>query len=613
MSQFSDFIEGYNTVKNYQKLAKEEEDKRLATEIYNKHFNPQGVSAPRNVPASFIKNFFKQEEKGGYVSTAADTQPVNIPQSTLEAVDPAANVETAPLKQEAPVVEGFATSQVPSDNTRMDPTSPYKTFDEKGMESPADQPYGYGAIPKDAQAPANTEAIAPPQDTPMSPMPPAANTEAVKEKSFYSQTVENLTASQNKMNAHQEELSKIKSVASEMRSKGLFKEADNYESKSIEAQKNLYEATDAFYKNATTALDFKARLANTFLDDVKRGMPTDTAWNQAMLKAHWLGIPGMEEFANLQGEDRVKFAQSVVSDASSTKDRLKNDMDQKREQNKTERFTESQTRLKENDINVERNRVFERDLKTKKFDAAQVKQEFDRAHTKVKDLMALRDKKQATLDKLKKGDPIYDDFGMLLEGPERQREAAILNGEVNSYNQALTTAQDHLNNIKPFVSKADVKETEANIKKETAPTTSQLPTEVKDALASTLKANPGLRPQIKKQFEITYPNLKFEDYDPATASNTTEAPKATAKQEPVVTDKQTQIANIRKQIAQITRRLDPKAAEKADIESISKSNKEFSSNIGTNIKETFTGARRNRELVKQLNDLNDLLATLEKE
>jgi hypothetical protein len=553
------FEEGFATGLKLRAMLDARERERKAMEIYKK-MNPDAEAPPAptsSVPQDYVK------------STGFDGQETMMPKGAIAMVDQ--GVTTSPLKPEGQVVEGFATSQVPSDNTRMDPTSPYKTFDEKGMESPADQPYGFGAIPKDAQAPASTEAIAPTQETPMSPIPPVAGAEQQQAKgtNLYQQITAEVGTALTKKNAHEEELARIKGTAHEMRKAGLFKEAEDYEAKKLDAEKAVYDSTKSYYDVASKGLDLQASLANSFLSAVKGGMNPDVAWGQAIMRAHTLGLPDMDKYAGLQGDDRMKMAQMIVDNATTTKDRIKNDMADRKEQRVNERFLKTQQRLKENDTDRERNNAFDRDLKTKKFSLEELRADFGMANKKVENLRADLKDKQERFDKLRKGDYITDEFGMVLEGPERQREALLVGQELKSLQGALDIAETRVNSIKPNLPKGDVKQVENDNKIATLNKTwESVPQENKDALSAVIKTISKLPPErqqtefkgLVNNFEKAHQGLTLQTDENGTVQvvakeeATTTATESKTSNEPKTLTKD----DIKSKIKEVQKKLDAK-------------------------------------------------------
>lgn len=527
MSQFSDFIEGYNAVRNYQKIARETEDRRLATEIFNRNFNQAGVVAPRQTP------------------TDSSTQRLNIPKSTLEAVDFEKGVETFPLRQESPIMDtstptGFATDYT----TDVNPTSPFKTYEQSGAESPANMPYGFGAIPKDYQPmEGNVDTTPTPEPTatieqgPMfSTMPSSVKeqlanaktedeynnilnsykkeTPVAKEKSFYDKTVQEVTSAENKLNSHQQELAKIKKVANEMRSNGLFKEAEAYETKALDAQKSVYEATNEYNKVLSKAMDFKAGLADSFLKAVENGADPDAAWAYTIMRAHSLGIPDMDQLAGLKGQERIQVAQMIKDEAVSTKDRIKTDLEIMKEEGKKQRANKNIAFKQETNTLKDRWHREDRELKSRNLDIKEALANFSMSNKMVANLRADLKIKQARLDKLRTGDYITDEFGMTLQGAEREREARLLDQEINDVQERLEAAEKHTDSYRQIIPKSELKKIENESKTEEQEkvvenTMANITQKNVDQVTDAINKNPTQVAAITKAFEEQHPGLSI--------------------------------------------------------------------------------------------------------
>lgn len=574
------------------------EKERLQTEIYNKIYNR--VKSPDNplveeqpIPKDYVKG------------TGFGGQETMMPPGAIAMTDN--GVTTSPLRSEGQIMDTSAPTGFATDTkTDFNPTSPYGTNEQTGAQSPADMPYGFGAIPKDYQPMEGNVDTTPTQESPMPPVATADQAAPPTEKSFYLKTVEDLTAAQNKMNSHQDELNKIKAVSSEMRSKGLWKEAENFETKAFEAQKNLYESTDSYYKTVSTALDFKARLANSFLNAVKDGVPSDLAWNQVMLRANTLGIPGMEDYSKLKGEDRIKFARMVVDESMSTKDRLGNERLELKNKYTNERFNKTQERLKNNDLDRERNNTFDRELKTKKYNLDELKTDFDMSNKKVQNIRADIKAKQERIDKLRKGDYITDEFGMVLEGPERQREASLLGQEITALQGSLTNAETRLNSIKPNLPKSEIKTIEKNAVVEA--TVSKITPEIVDQVTKDINNNPTQIAAITKAWEELHPGTSLQvDTSAGTIQVVAKEGTTTTAEPAAPATKEEQIALIKSKINEIKRDLNPKERRKQN----EREALDIAKGRGRAVKEFFTGTEATKAKQKQLDDLTKQLEALQ--
>ncbi len=559
------FEEGFATGLKLRAMLDARERERKAIEIYKK-MNPDSETPSASaVPQDYVKG------------TSFGGQQTMMPKGAIAMADQ--GVTTFPLRSEGQIMDTSAPTGFATDTqTDFNPTSPYGTNEQTGAQSPADMPYGFGAIPKDYQPmEGNVDTTptqeVPTQESPMSPIPPVAGTEQppagdVKGTNLYQQMHAEVSSALSKKSAHEEELARIKSTAHEMRKQGLFKEAEDYEAKKLAAEKDVHDSTKSYYEVASKGLDLQASLASSFLNAVKGGMNPDVAWSQAIMKAHALGLPDMDKYAGLQGDDRMKMAQMIVDNATTTKDRFKSDMAAQKEASVNDRFLKTQQRLKDNDSERERNSAFERDLKTKKYNLDELKADFGMANKKVENLRSDLKAKQERFDKLRKGDYITDEFGMVLEGPERNREALLVGQEIKSLQGALDVAETRVNSIKPNLPKGEAKQIENDNKIATLNKTwESVPQENKDALSAVIKTISKLPPErqqtefkgLVNNFEKAHQGLTLQTDENGTVQVVAkEEDTTTTESKPSTEPKTLTKDDIKSKIKEVQKKLDAK-------------------------------------------------------
>jgi hypothetical protein len=570
---------------------------RQAIEIY-KRMNPDAEIAPTpSVPQDYVKG------------TGFGGQETMMPKGAIAMTDE--GVTTSPLRPEGQIMDtstptGFATDPT----TDAYPTSPYASpYEQTGAQSPADMPYGFGAIPKDYQPMEGNVDTTPTQETPMSPMPPVTDAEqppAAKGTNLYQQMNAEISTALSKKSAREQELDRIKGTAHEMRKAGLFKEAEEFESKKIEAEKALHDSTKSYYDAASKGLDLQAGLANSFLKSVENGMNPDVAWGQAIMKAHTLGLPDMDKYANLQGDDRIKMAQMIVDNATTTKDRIKGDLAALKDKSVNDRFNITQQRLKDNDVSRERNLAFERDLKTKKFNLDELKTDFSMENKKVENIRADLKAKQERFDKLRKGDYITDEFGMVLEGPERNREALLVGQEIRSLQGSLENAEARVNAIKPNLPKGEAKQ----VQKEAVinATVAKITPEIVDQVTRDINNNPNQISAITKAWEELHPGTSLQVDASAGTIQVVAKDGGTTTSEPAApATKEEQIKVIQSKINEVKRDLNPKERRKQNTREAL----DIAKGRGRAIKEFFTGEQDTKTKQKQLDDLTKQLEALQ--
>ena len=567
---------------------------RQAIEIY-KRMNPDAEITPTpSVPQDYVKG------------TGFGGQETMMPKGAIAMTDE--GVTTSPLQPEGQVIDtstptGFATDPT----TDAYPTSPYPSaYEQTGAQSPADMPYGFGAIPKDYQPMEGNVDTTPTQET---PMPPVASTEqqpAAKGTNLYQQMNAEVSTALSKKSAREQELARIKGTAHEMRKAGLFKEAEEFESKKIEAEKALHESTKSYYDVASKGLDLQASLANSFLKSVENGMNPDVAWGQAIMRAHTLGLPDMDKYAGLQGDDRIKMAQMIVDNATTTKDRIKTDLFALKDKSVTDRFNKTQQRLKDNDVARERNLSFERELKTKKFNLDELKADFSMENKKVENLRADLKSKQERFDKLRKGDYITDEFGMVLEGPERNREALLVGQEIKSLQGALDVAETRVNAIKPNLPKGEAKQVQKDAVVNA--TVAKITPEIVDQVTRDINNNPNQISAITKAWEELHPGTSLQvDASAGTIQVVAKDGGTTTTEPSAPATKEEQIKVIKSKINELKRDLKP-------LDRLMQNQREsfdIAKKRGRAIKEFFTGEESTKAKQKQLDDLTKQLEALQ--
>jgi hypothetical protein len=284
------FSSGFEAGLQLRKYLDEKNREKEATEIYNRNYGkpeskptvPDGFVAPQTVPVDYTQQtgFGGQQvmmPKGAIAMTAGTTNEEMQPKGPAGMQD--GDVTTYPYQPGEPV-----------QNVSPVPTSPFNTTQPVSQEAPdysvkqVTEPSGPAmpnAITQDqstitqdytANAPQEVKdrlASAQTEDEYNSILNDYKKSQQPRESSFYDKTVAEVTSAKSKVDANQEELARIKKTANDMRAKGLWKEAQNFETKAVETQKNYYEATNEYNKVVGKALDLKAGLAQSYLNAVR--------------------------------------------------------------------------------------------------------------------------------------------------------------------------------------------------------------------------------------------------------------------------------------------------------------------------------------------------------
>jgi hypothetical protein len=520
------FSDGFSAGLQLRKYMDEQSREEQATEIYNRNMGrdpatpivPDGFVAPQSVPP----NYTQQSGFGGQQVMMPKGAIAMTPGTTNEKM--VANKDTVPGYQDGNVTTYPYQIGEPVQNTSPVPTSPYNTTEPVSQQAPnynamngykADGEPSGPAMPNvltqdyDANTPKEVKdklANAQTEDEYNSILNDYKKSQQPKESSFYDKTVAEVTSAKNKVESHQEELARIKKTAIEMRSKGLWKEAQNFESKAVQTQKDYYESTNEYNKVVSKALETKAGLAKSYLNALEAGVDPEFAFNQTLMKAHSMGIPDLDQYKSMDGTKRAQAAQMIVDDAISTKDRLRTDLEIMKEENKKQKLTKTLAQAQETNLMKDRWNTDKRNLAEKSFDLKVIKTNFDMANQTVKTTQRNLNEIQDRLDKIKDGAVIKDDFGNIMSPAESQREAQILTTQRANLQDRLVAAEDYASSIKKYVPSKDLKEIEK------ADKVSKLSRQSVDTLVETINKYPDQIDAIKKGFNEEHPDLNFEDY-----------------------------------------------------------------------------------------------------
>lgn len=521
------FSDGFSAGLQLRKYMDEQSREEQATEIYNRNMGrdpstpivPDGFVAPQSVPP----NYTQQSGFGGQ-QVMMPKGAIAMTPGTTNAQNMVANKDTVSGYQDGNVTTYPYQIGEPVQNTSPVPTSPYNTTEPVTQQAPnynamngykADGEPSGPAMPNvitqdyDANTPKEVKdklANAQTEDEYNSILNDYKKSQQPRESSVYDKTVAEITSAKNKVETHQEELARIKKTANDMRAAGLWKEAQNFESKAVQTQKDYYESTNEYNKVIGKALDTKAGLAKSYLNAIEAGVDPEFAFNQTLMKAHSMGIPDLDQYKAMDGTKRAQAAQMIVDDAISTKDRLRTDLEIMKEENKKQKLNRTLAQTQETNLMKDRWHSEERELKEKSLDIKTVKTNFDMANQTVKNTQRDLNEIQDRLDKIKDGAVIKDDFGNIMSPAESQREAQILTTQRTNLQDRLVAAEEHAANVKKYLPSKDLKEIEK------ADKVSKLAPKDVNLLVTAINSNPDQLEVIRKNFEELHPGLKLEDY-----------------------------------------------------------------------------------------------------
>lgn len=459
----------------------------------------------------------KELMKKSAIKKLADSQtnaPSSIP--TMSNQQASAGMEQAPTE--------FATAPT----TDVNPTSPFGTYEQRGAESPADMPYGFGgAIPKDyksldqvlqtqvepspgqeqpptegqpqEQAPVEGyNQLPPPQET----APPPVNNIATRAKKA---TLDFTEAN--------DEVESAYKLAEMFKQHGLLKPyyeqlkvAGNLEEKRTMAQTRRINA-------AKDIMEITGRLAGGYVEVAKRTndpVELERAWQSTLMLLEMNGIPAGDLRAVTDPRARLAISEKYADASMSAAKKLELMQKGLRLTQQNDRANNEAKRKDKLANDTISNSAARRELNERKFEKEELTNFINQSEDTVKRLQDQVKLKQSKLFELRKGNFYIDSSGVKMEDDERIREIPILEQEVNNLLTEIAFEEDKLkianSKLKPKAKGTTGKPTTENAN---AP-----PPEVIQDTIKALNANPSkaLLDHVKAKFKEAYPDLEFEKY-----------------------------------------------------------------------------------------------------
>jgi len=428
---------------------------------------------------------------------------------------------------------------------KINPTSPFGTYDEAGAESPADMPYGFGgAIPKNYKSPEQvlqTQVEAgsgqeqpptegqPQEQAPIqgydqaqlpqeAPVPQAPNNIATRAKKA---TLDFTEANDQVESAY--------NLAEMFKREGLLKPyyeqlkvAGNLEEKRTMAQSRRIAATK-------DVMEITGRVAGSYAEVAKRTndpVELERAWQSTLMLLEMNGIPSSRLRTITDPRARLAIAEKYADASMSAAKKLElmqKDAKLTFDIGKSKKQLEIKERLTKETENMG---AWKRETGNRKMEQKELTTYIKESKDTVASLQTTLNKKQATLEKLTSSNTYFDSETGLLLDPDTQARAIILakqeveniEAQINLERQKIATWTAKL---KPGAK--DVTTTTTN----EVPKESKLPQEMWDKaeaegftrenqkelieflLEDQTKDN---LEYIKKVFKTKHPGLNFDDY-----------------------------------------------------------------------------------------------------
>lgn len=417
------------------------------------------------------------------------------------------------------------------------PTSPYGTYEQRGAESPADMPYGFGgAIPKDYKSPeqvletqveAGSGQEQPPMEgqptteaqPPTEGQPPVQGfDQAPPPQETTPQAPNNIATRAKKATLDfteaNDQVESAYNLAEMFKREGLLK--PYY--KQLEVASKLEETrTMAQTRRIAAAKDIMevtGRIAGSYVEATKRTndpVELERAWQSSLMLLDMNGIPAGQLRALTDPRARLAIAEKYADASMSAAKKL--ELEYKRvkfvEQNKmAKKQLEFKERLTKEAENMG---AWKRETGNRKMEQKEITTYINESKDKVASLQTTLKGKQATLKDLTGSNTYIDsETGLVLDDDTRAKEVILAKQEVENIETQIELERQKIDTwnakLKPGVKNTEGKPTTEGA---TAP-----PQEVIQDTIKALNANPSkaLLDHVKARFKEAYPDLEFEKY-----------------------------------------------------------------------------------------------------
>jgi hypothetical protein len=428
-------------------------------------------------------------------------------------------------------IDQTPTEYATAPTTDVNPTSPFGTYEQRGAESPANMPYGFGgAIPKDYKSPeqalqtqveadsgqeqptpTTTEGQpkeqvpvqgynqpSPPQEVPVTQVPNNIGTRAKKATLDFTEANDQVESAYNLAEAFKRE-GLLKPYQKQLEVAGKLEEARTMaQARRITATKDVMEMT--------------GRLAGSYVEVAKRTndpVELERAWQSTLMLLEMNGIPSDKLRTITDPRVRLAIAEKYSDASMSAAKKLELEYKRLNIVNQNEKAKAAQaTRDRLASETISHN-AWKRDLGERKFAKEELTTFINEGQKRVNSLQTDLKLKETKLLELRKSNIYIDSSGIMMDDESRAREIPLLEQEVKNLQTEIALEEDKLKaytaKLKPGAKDTTTTSTE-NV---TAP-----PQEVIQDTIKALNANPSkaLLDHVKAKFKEAYPGLEFEKY-----------------------------------------------------------------------------------------------------
>ena len=480
------------------------DDYKKSKELMKKSAIKKLADSQTNAPSSIPTMSSQQDPMLSYQSQDRGNQQAS------------AGMEQAPTE--------FATAPT----TDANPTSPFGTYEQRGAESPADMPYGFGgAIPKDYKSldqvlqtqvePSTGQEQPPTEGQPQEQAPVEGYNQPPSPQEMAPPPVNNIATKAKKATLDfteaNDEVESAYKLAEMFKQQGLLKPyyeqlkvAGNLEEKRTMAQTRRISA-------AKDIMEITGRIAGGYVEVAKRTndpVELERAWQSSLMLLDMNGIPAGQLRAMTDPRARLAIAEKYADASMSAAKKLELEYKRVNMVAQNERLKQSEARKERLANSTESYRTWQKELAEKKFAKEELTTFINEGQKRVNSLQTDLKLKTSKLLELRKGNVFIDSAGLMMDDETRAKEVPLLEQEVNNLEAEIALEE---NKLKGYTAKLKPGTKDTTGKPTTEKANAPPPEVIQDTIKA-LNANPSkaLLDHVKAKFKEAYPDLKFEKY-----------------------------------------------------------------------------------------------------
>lgn len=439
-------------------------------------------------------------------------------------------------KEQMPSYQSQDMEQAPTDfatapTTDVVPTSPFGTSEQRGAESPADMPYGFGgAIPKDYKSPeqvlqTQVEAGSGQEQSPTEGQPTTEGQpslqgfdQAPPPEEAPIQAPNNIATRAKKATLDfteaNDQVESAYNLAEMFKREGLLKPYQ----KQLEVAGKLEETRTMAQSrriNATKdVMEITGRIAGSYAETARKTndpVELEKAWQSSLMLLEMNGIPAGQLRAMTDPRARLAIAEKYEDASMSAAKKFDLMLKQNKlvyQNNKTKKELEIKAQLAEETTKMG---AFKREMVKDKKSKEELTTYIKEGKDKVASLQTTLKGKQDTLKQLLGSNTYLDsETGLVLDDETRAKEVILAKQEVENLETQIDLERQRIDTYTAKL-KPGAKDTEG---KPTTEGATVPPQEVIQDTIKALNANPSkaLLDHVKARFKEAYPDLEFEKY-----------------------------------------------------------------------------------------------------